>query len=312
MTRHGIHHVTAIAGAAQRNLDFYTKTLGMRLVKRTVNFDDPGTYHLYYGDETGQPGTILTFFPWAHVAPGRLGVGETQETMLRVPESAIGYWTHRFVEASVAHDAPVKRFGETVLTFRIRTACGWRWSAFPASRAEPAGPAATCRRKRRFAAFTASACCSPRPSRPAAILTDVLGFAETAREALGDPLSRRSGTAHGGIVDIRPPATSCPRAWAPARCITSRSAQPMTPRRPRWWKSWRRSTASHHRAARPQLFPLGLFPRAGRRAVRDRHRRAGLRRRRAGRRAGQSLKLPPDWSGAARRSKACSSPCNNT
>src|SRR5215207_9941989 len=83
MPRSPIHHVTAISGPATRNLDFYTRVLGMRLVKKTVNFDDPGTYHLYYGDETGSPGSILTFFPWAHAARGRAGVGETQETMLR-------------------------------------------------------------------------------------------------------------------------------------------------------------------------------------------------------------------------------------
>ena len=71
MQQNGIHHVTAIAGPARRNVDFYTRTLGLRLVKKTVNFDDPGTYHLYYGDEQGQPGTILTFFPWEHAAPGR-------------------------------------------------------------------------------------------------------------------------------------------------------------------------------------------------------------------------------------------------
>jgi glyoxalase family protein len=71
----GIHHVTAISGRADRNLDFYTGTLGMRFVKKTVNFDDPGTYHLYYGDEVGHPGTILTFFPWEHASAGRSGVG---------------------------------------------------------------------------------------------------------------------------------------------------------------------------------------------------------------------------------------------
>ena len=69
----GIHHVTAISGNASRNVDFYTRTLGLRLVKKTVNFDDPGTYHLYYGDEQGKPGTILTFFPWEHAAPARNG-----------------------------------------------------------------------------------------------------------------------------------------------------------------------------------------------------------------------------------------------
>ncbi len=97
MTQNGIHHVTAIAGDARRNLDFYTRTLGLRLVKKTVNFDDPGTYHFYYGDEAGRPGTILTFFPWRHVAPGRPGVGSTQETAFRVPEGSIGYWAHRLI-----------------------------------------------------------------------------------------------------------------------------------------------------------------------------------------------------------------------
>ena len=72
---HGIHHVTAIAGRPSINLDFYTRTLGLRFVKKTVNFDDPGTYHFYFGDEKGNPGTILTFFPWEHAAPGHGGVG---------------------------------------------------------------------------------------------------------------------------------------------------------------------------------------------------------------------------------------------
>ena len=106
----GIHHVTAIAGRADRNLDFYTRVLGLRLVKKTVNFDDPGTYHIYYGDEWGQPGTILTFFPWEHAAAGHLGVGETQETAFRIPAAALGTWTHRFIEKNVPH-ALEKRFG---------------------------------------------------------------------------------------------------------------------------------------------------------------------------------------------------------
>src|SRR6187200_1906510 len=114
----GLHHITAIADNAQRNYDFYTKVLGLRMVKKTVNFDDPGTYHFYYGDEGGRPGTILTFFPWERVAAGRVGVGQTQETAFRVPEAAIGYWAHRFVEKGVVHDAPVKRFGRTVLPFK--------------------------------------------------------------------------------------------------------------------------------------------------------------------------------------------------
>ena len=82
----GIHHVTAIATDPQRNLDFYTEVLGLRLVKRTVNFDDPGTYHFYFGDETGSPGTILTFFPWPNAGRGSSGVGQTTVTSFSVPE----------------------------------------------------------------------------------------------------------------------------------------------------------------------------------------------------------------------------------
>src|SRR5258708_28041951 len=113
----GIHDVTAISGKAARNLDFYTHILGLRIVKKTVNFDDPGTYHLYYGDAAGHPGTILTFFPWEHAAPGRAGVGLTQETAFRVPASSIGFWTQHFIAKGVAHDALEKRFGNPVLSF---------------------------------------------------------------------------------------------------------------------------------------------------------------------------------------------------
>ena len=105
----GIHHVTAISGKARRNLDFYTHVLGLRFVKKTVNFEDPTTYHLYYGDSEGRPGTILTFFAWEDAAPGRAGVGLTQETAFRVPASSIGYWTHRFVEKGVTHEALERR-----------------------------------------------------------------------------------------------------------------------------------------------------------------------------------------------------------
>ena len=114
----GIHHVTAISGKAARNRNFYTRTLGLRLVRKTVNFDDPGTYHLYYGDEVGHPGTILTFFSWEDAAPGRAGIGLTQQTAFRVPMSSIGYWTHRLLAEDVAHDALERRCNEPVLSFK--------------------------------------------------------------------------------------------------------------------------------------------------------------------------------------------------
>ena len=85
-----IHHVTAIAGDPQRNLDFYTGTLGLRLVKLTINFDDPGTYHLYFGDELGRPGSILTFFPWPDGEPGRAGTGQVNEISFAIPQASLG------------------------------------------------------------------------------------------------------------------------------------------------------------------------------------------------------------------------------
>src|SRR5829696_6364848 len=94
----GLHHITAIAGEAQRNYDFYTKVLGVRLVKKTVNFDDPGTYHLYYGDEVGTPGSILTFFPWEGMQKGRPGTGMATDIGYAVPGTSFDFWLNRFKE----------------------------------------------------------------------------------------------------------------------------------------------------------------------------------------------------------------------
>ena len=113
----GLHHVTAIAGEAQRNLDFYTQVLGLRLVKKTVNFDDPGTYHFYFGNETGDPGTILTFFPWEGITPGRRGPGQATETALAVPTDSFAFWLDRFKEYGVTYNNPAQRFDEEYLTF---------------------------------------------------------------------------------------------------------------------------------------------------------------------------------------------------
>ena len=111
----GIHHVTAIAGDPQRNLDFYAEVLGMRLVKLTVNFDDPGTYHFYYGDEVGGPGTILTFFPWAGARRGRPGNGQVAVTSFSIPEGAVGYWEERLQRHGVSLGEPSRRFDEEAL-----------------------------------------------------------------------------------------------------------------------------------------------------------------------------------------------------
>ncbi len=113
----GLHHVTAIAGDPQRNLDFYAGVLGLRLVKRTVNFDDPGTYHFYFGDAMGSPGTILTFFPWAGVPRGTRGTGEVQATSFAVPASSVSFWIDRLRASHVAAERATERFGEEVVRF---------------------------------------------------------------------------------------------------------------------------------------------------------------------------------------------------
>lgn len=97
----GIHHITAMAGDPQRNLDFYTGVLGLRLVKTTVNFDDPGTYHFYYGDGLGRPGTIMTFFPWPDAQRGRAGVHQVGLISYAIPQEALGYWMQRLLEKAV-------------------------------------------------------------------------------------------------------------------------------------------------------------------------------------------------------------------
>jgi len=112
-----IHHVTAIAREPQRNLDFYVGALGMRLVKLTVNYDDPGTYHFYYGDALGRPGSLLTFFPWTAGRPGRQGTGQINGIGLAVPSSSLGYWIERLLAQGVKYEGPTRRFGEPVLAF---------------------------------------------------------------------------------------------------------------------------------------------------------------------------------------------------
>src|SRR6201994_3958394 len=113
----GLHHVTTIASDPQRNLDFYTELLGLRLIKRTVNFDDPGTYHFYFGDQRGTPGTILTFFPWPTAPPGRAGTGQSSGVSFAVPSKALHTWIARLKSANVSVNGPFARCGEQYIHF---------------------------------------------------------------------------------------------------------------------------------------------------------------------------------------------------
>ncbi|MBO9701879.1 MAG: ring-cleaving dioxygenase [Sporocytophaga sp.] len=113
----GLHHITAISDDAQRNYDFYTKVMGLRMVKKTVNFDDPGTYHFYFGNETGTPGAILTFFPWEGIGKGHNGTGMATEIGYSVPEGSLVFWTDRFNEHKISFAEQTERFGEILLPF---------------------------------------------------------------------------------------------------------------------------------------------------------------------------------------------------
>ncbi|RZJ69392.1 ring-cleaving dioxygenase [Flavobacterium sp.] len=113
----GLHHITAIAGDAKRNFDFYANVLGLRFIKKTVNFDDPGTYHFYFGDEVGSAGTILTFFPWgSSIAQGRRGTGMATEIGYSVPKGSLDFWVDRFEKHNVIYNKPAEKFGERYLT----------------------------------------------------------------------------------------------------------------------------------------------------------------------------------------------------
>ncbi len=113
----GIHHVTAMADDAQKNLDFYAGILGLRMVKKTVNFDSPDVYHLYYGNETGSPGTIMTFFPFAGMARGRHGKGQMTVTSFSVPANSLDYWLVRLKKFGIKHTEPQQRFDKEVFIY---------------------------------------------------------------------------------------------------------------------------------------------------------------------------------------------------
>ena len=201
MSVNGLHHVTAYAGDPARNVDFYTRVLGLRLVKRTVNFDDPTTYHLYYGDRVGTPGTVLTFFPIAHAAPGRVGVGETQETAFRIPRASIGWWTHRLIAAGVRHEALVQVFGQPTLRFRDPDGMMLALVGVDDSAGNDAWTGGDVPAEHAIAGFHGVTLLLVEAGPTAAILTDVFGFAETGRE--GSSIRFGSDAGSGDTITLR-------------------------------------------------------------------------------------------------------------
>lgn len=120
----GLHHVTAMTAGAQENIDFYAGILGLRMVKKTVNFDAPDVYHFYYGNRTGDPGTLLTFFPYPGMPRGRKGNGQVTVTSFSVPEGSLDYWMKRLKRFNVRHEAPKERFSESFIYFEDHEGLG--------------------------------------------------------------------------------------------------------------------------------------------------------------------------------------------
>ncbi len=203
----GIHHVTAIAGDPQRNLDFYAGVLGLRLVKRTVNFDDPQTYHLYYGDEVGRPGSLLTFFPWPGARRGRQGAGQAAVTALAIRPGAVGFWVERLLRHNVRYDGPTRRGAgadaEQVLAFRDPDGLALELVAHPAAEARPAwGGAPGVPAHHAVRGLHAVTLWADDAFATERVLVDTLGF----RPVREDGPTRRYAAGGGGpgaLVDVR-------------------------------------------------------------------------------------------------------------
>ena len=187
----GIHHVTAIAGDPQRNLDFYRGLLGLRLVKLTVNFDDPETYHLYYGDYSGRPGTIITFFPWKGVPKGRTGAGQMTVTAFEVPTGSLDYWKRRLTSGGVDVEGPDPLFADEVLSFRDYD--GMRVELVATGEADQANPGIRGLHSAVLAVgrFTATE----------RLLTESMGFRKLGQDANRVRYQASAGGAHS-IVDL--------------------------------------------------------------------------------------------------------------
>lgn len=195
----GIHHITAIVGDPQQNVDFYAGVLGLRMVKRTVNFDDPGTYHLYFGDEGGRPGTIITFFPWANAHKGVVGDGQVGVTSFVVPNNALGFWEERLEKYEITF-TKAERFKEQYLQFEdphglkleivareIGEPNTWEFGGITAEFA--------------IKGFGGATLLSKQPERTAELLGNVLGLELIGAD--GDYLRFQSKGDIGNIIDLK-------------------------------------------------------------------------------------------------------------
>jgi len=195
----GIHHITAIVGHPQENVDFYAGVLGLRLVKKTINFDDPGTYHLYFGDEGGNPGTIITFFPWANAKQGQIGDGQVGVTSYAVPVGAMSFWEKRLTDFDIAFDKVV-RFDETTLQFEDPH--GLRLEIVEREQGEENGWSfGGVTKEVAIKGFAGATLFSQSPEETAALLTDVMGLTYSKTE--GDYTRFIAPGSIGNVIDVK-------------------------------------------------------------------------------------------------------------
>ena len=197
----GIHHITAIAGDPQRNLDFYGGTLGLHLAKLTVNFDDPATYHFYYGDELGRPGSILTFFPWPGGQLGRQGTGQAAVVSLSIVQSSLGFWIERLLSQGIKYQGPVRRFDEQVLSLTDPDGMLLELVASPRAPADPTWPEGPLPPEHAIRGLHGTTLWEDGDMGSSEFLTGTMGFEPAGEEA--GLLRFQSGTGVGSVVYLR-------------------------------------------------------------------------------------------------------------
>lgn len=198
----GLHHVTAIVRDPQRNLDFYGGLLGLRLIKRTVNFDDPGTYHFYFGDSRGSPGTILTFFPWPNARKGARGTGQIEATAFTISPDSVGYWRDRLKTAHVEIGPVQLRFEQPV--FRFQDPDGMVVELIAASHDQVVEPWAhgPVEPEHSLRGFHSVSAALEGYERTARLLTDVFGYQLIQQQENRFRFASQSVTAPGQLIDL--------------------------------------------------------------------------------------------------------------
>jgi glyoxalase family protein len=201
-TTRGIHHITAIAGDPQRNLDFYTAVLGLRLVKLTVNFDDPETYHLYFGNREGAPGSILTFFPWPGAPRGTVGAGQVSAASFAVRPASLDYWLARLAERGVAVRDAGTRFGERVVQFSDPDGLPLELVGTPSANPASGWGDGTVDPEHALSGFHSATLSEEGYERTASLVQDTLGFRFVGNESNRFRYAAAGDATAGAIVDL--------------------------------------------------------------------------------------------------------------